>query len=145
VIARLLCLDFALRSLIPPCPCSSSIDEKGAATLLAAVQTLSSGLGSLELSNINLSKKSVPALTTALKRNLHVSTTLTGVPPPFSLRNATIPWLTASPNAALDVSNNNLGPEGMASLSDWLAQPNALKKLNLGNTSMAIDSTVPRF
>ena len=45
--------------------------------------------------------------------------------------------------AALDVSNNTLGPEGIASLSDWLAQPNSLKKLNLANTTPAIDGHFP--
>ena len=45
-------------------------------------------------------------------------------------------------SSALDVSNNSLGPEGIASLSDWLAQPNSLKKLNLANTTPALDGPV---
>ena len=79
---------------------------------------MSYGLTTLNLSNVGLSKKVASNLATALRKNIHISTTLT----------------------SLDISNNpNIGIEGVASLSDFFAQPNTLKSLNLSNTTQNID------
>lgn len=97
---------------------SRRIKDEGFVNIATAIQGFKAGLVSINVSSTGLGKKAATALGNALRKNVNYTQTLT----------------------VLDVSNNNLGPEGVASLADFLAQPNNVKRLLLGNTGPNVEA-----
>eukprot|EP01119_Soliformovum_irregulare_P002545 TRINITY_DN1278_c0_g1_i1.p1 TRINITY_DN1278_c0_g1~~TRINITY_DN1278_c0_g1_i1.p1 ORF type:complete len:952 (+),score=343.92 TRINITY_DN1278_c0_g1_i1:87-2942(+) len=92
-------------------------DPKAGSALAQYLGGMSRGLVKLDLSSCNLPKASVSAILNSLKKNVHMSSSLT----------------------YLDVSDNKLDDVGSSSLAAFLASPNAVRTLNISNSLAVLD------
>ncbi|KAL6075869.1 putative MyosinI binding protein [Balamuthia mandrillaris] len=92
--------------------------DKGVAALGAAVASLNHGVAYLDVSHCDGGKKGMSALANGLKKNPHMPKTL----------------------VHLDVSHNRLDNDGSSALANYLSSTNALKVLNLDNTTANLET-----
>lgn len=100
---------------------NNNFDEKSFAAFAAAIGSMQHGLTQLDLSSCGINKQSCNSLSQALRKNVNLNGTL--------LR--------------LNLSNNSLDGEGSTSIGSWLAQPNALRDLNLSNCNANLETILP--
>jgi leucine-rich repeat-containing protein 16 len=108
--------DCALTSIVVS---SNSLSDAAFGALGTAIGSLKRGLVVLDVS-ANNSKAGVAALMGGLRKNIHMTATL----------------------STLDVSQNVLGSSGASALAQWLANPNGLQRLNLSNTQANLDTVI---
>eukprot|EP01114_Cavostelium_apophysatum_P024573 TRINITY_DN965_c0_g1_i1.p1 TRINITY_DN965_c0_g1~~TRINITY_DN965_c0_g1_i1.p1 ORF type:complete len:960 (+),score=342.73 TRINITY_DN965_c0_g1_i1:143-3022(+) len=90
----------------------NNIEDKGASSLATYIGGLSRGIAKVDISNCGIMKAGLTAIAGALKKNAHMSSTLT----------------------YFDISNNKLEAEGSSALAAFLANTNSIRYLFLGNT-----------
>lgn len=95
----------------------NSLEDKGAVALAQYLGSLNRGLVRLDVSHCTIGKSGMAALGNALKKNAHMSSTLT----------------------FFDISHNKLEAEGSAALAAFLANPNVLRSLLLGNCNAVLE------
>ncbi|XP_050797733.1 F-actin-uncapping protein LRRC16A isoform X4 [Gopherus flavomarginatus] len=96
---------------------SNPLEDRGVSSLSIQFAKLPKGLKHLNLSKTSLSPKGVNSLSQSLSANQLIANTLT----------------------YLDLSGNVLRGDDLASLYNFLAQPNAIVHLDLSNTECALD------
>nr|XP_023957874.1 F-actin-uncapping protein LRRC16A isoform X6 [Chrysemys picta bellii] len=96
---------------------SNPLEDRGVSSLSIQFAKLPKGLKHLNLSRTSLSPKGVNSLSQSLSANQLIANTLT----------------------YLDLSGNALRGDDLASLYNFLAQPNAIVHLDLSNTECALD------
>uniref|UniRef100_A0A674HZI1 Capping protein regulator and myosin 1 linker 1 n=1 Tax=Terrapene triunguis TaxID=2587831 RepID=A0A674HZI1_9SAUR len=96
---------------------SNPLEDRGVSSLSIQFAKLPKGLKHLNLSKTSLSPKGVNSLSLSLSANQLIANTLT----------------------YLDLSGNALRGDDLASLYNFLAQPNAIVHLDLSNTECALD------
>ncbi|KFQ36158.1 Leucine-rich repeat-containing protein 16A, partial [Merops nubicus] len=96
---------------------SNPLEDRGVSSLSIQFAKLPKGLKHLNLSRTSLSPKGVNSLSQSLSANSLIASTL----------------------VYLDLSGNALRGDDLASLYNFLAQPNALVHLDLSNTECALD------
>ncbi|XP_065254841.1 F-actin-uncapping protein LRRC16A isoform X2 [Emys orbicularis] len=96
---------------------SNPLEDRGVSSLSIQFAKLPKGLKHLNLSKTSLSPKGVNSLSQSLSANQLIANTLT----------------------YLDLSGNALRGDDLASLYNFLAQPNAIVHLDLSNTECALD------
>jgi Ran GTPase-activating protein (RanGAP) involved in mRNA processing and transport len=100
---------------------NNPFDEKGMQSFAAFVSGMTHGLVRLNLSNCGFNKAAIQAFGGALRKNIHSSSTLT----------------------ILSLARNQLGPEGSSAVAQFLANPNALKELDISSTDANLDTVLP--
>ncbi|KAF2075298.1 hypothetical protein CYY_003375 [Polysphondylium violaceum] len=99
---------------------NNPFEDKGMVPFSAYVAASPRGIASLDVSNTGTGKVGIAALTNALKKNIKMTSTL----------------------QYLNLSNNKMEADGSAGLANFLANPNALRTLNISNTFPILDTIV---
>jgi len=92
---------------------NNGIEDKGMQSFATYIGALSKGIVKLDVSNCGATKVGMSALFTAMKKNVHMSGSL----------------------SYFDISGNKLESEGSGALSTFLANPNVLRTFLLSNTN----------
>eukprot|EP01137_Pigoraptor_chileana_P012103 Opistho-2@64053 len=96
----------------------NNIEDKGIMALAGALQSTSGNLSSINVSHTGFGPKGAVALSMALRKNVNLLSTLN----------------------KLNISDNQILQEGLTSILDFLAMPNAITHLNLSNTGGVIEN-----
>ncbi|EGG21298.1 leucine-rich repeat-containing protein [Cavenderia fasciculata] len=96
------------------------IEDKGMIPFSNYIGASPRGIASLDFSNTSMGKAGVSALSNALKKNVKMPSSLT----------------------YLNLSNNKMEADGSAALANFLANPNALRTLNISNTLPTMETIV---
>ncbi|GAM21013.1 hypothetical protein SAMD00019534_041880 [Acytostelium subglobosum LB1] len=99
---------------------NNPIEDKGMQVFANYIAASNRGIASMNFANCAMGKSGITYLTTALKKNIKMPLTLTH----------------------LDLSNNKMDADGSASLSAFLASPNALRSLCIANTLPTMETIV---
>eukprot|EP01133_Synstelium_polycarpum_P015678 gene15678-18632_t len=99
---------------------NNPFEDKGMAAFANFLAASPRGVASLDFSNSAMGKAGITALANSLKKNVRMPASLTH----------------------LNLSNNKMEADGSASLSSFLANPNALRTLNISNTIPTMDTIV---
>jgi len=100
---------------------NNSFDEKGMQSFANFIGSMSHGVVRLNLASCGFNKAALQAFGAGLRKNTHSPSTLT----------------------ILSLARNNLGAEGSSAVAQFLANPNALKELDLSFTDANLDVVLP--
>eukprot|EP01132_Coremiostelium_polycephalum_P009748 gene9748-11973_t len=99
---------------------NNPFEDKGLVAFSSFVGSSPRGIASLDVSNTSSGKVGIAALANALKKNVKMPSTL----------------------SYLNLANNKMEADGSAALSQFLANPNALRTLNISNTFPTMETIV---
>eukprot|EP00029_Vermamoeba_vermiformis_P000624 TRINITY_DN1079_c0_g1_i1.p1 TRINITY_DN1079_c0_g1~~TRINITY_DN1079_c0_g1_i1.p1 ORF type:complete len:1136 (-),score=356.31 TRINITY_DN1079_c0_g1_i1:94-3501(-) len=96
---------------------NNMLDDKGLTSVSSWLSSLNHGLSSINIADCGAKKQGMQAFGNALKKNVHMASTLT----------------------TLNISGNKLEIDGTNSMISYLANPNPLAKFYMKNTSPSLD------